>query len=427
VNWLKADRWSVVTVGTFLAVLIVASAPNFGLKYALSAPVPSVILAFIGMWLAWTKRRSLWQETAQRRWALVVMLLMVPILLSIPGSIDRRFSGSIAVALGVYYFTGVALIHVLADEQRRATVARWTFWILAFWMVDSIVQVVFGHDLFGIAITDDGRVTGPFFGNLRQSLFMAVLLPVAFYAMQRDQRHWATSVGFLLAAAILATLSGARASMVMIAIAFFAIVLHLPRSRAKWILIAALPVIVAIGISVSPTVKQRLALFAEVKTFDFETADRLLSYRVGIWETAMNMVIRHPVTGVGAGVFDKAYHHYTTRPDHYFAAEKARPYHAHQPYVAMVAETGITGLVALVASISMGFVWYWRSGTDRRRHAWPFAAGLAVYVFPLNSQPPLFNHYLFPVILLLLCAMLAALGGQDLKRTAARDDSPSSQ
>ena len=41
--------------------------------------------------------------------------------------------------------------------------------------------------------------------------------------------------------------------------------------------------------------------------------------------------------------------------------------------------------------------------------AWPFACSLFVASFPINSQPVLFTHWYFPVLLLLVCAMLAAL------------------
>jgi O-antigen ligase len=83
--------------------------------------------------------------------------------------------------------------------------------------------------------------------------------------------------------------------------------------------------------------------------------------------------------------------------------------HAHQLYVGLAAETGLTGLLAFFVVIGLCIRWYWRAPPARRDQAWPYALGLVIYAFPINSQSVLYTHRLFPVLLLLLAGMLAAL------------------
>ena len=140
---------------------------------------------------------------------------------------------------------------------------------------------------------------------------------------------------------------------------------------------------------------------------NFETIDNVLSKRLTIWYTAGDMLADRPLTGVGAGAFAQAYDTYSTRAGDIYRGGGV--YHAHQLYVGMAAETGLPGLVGLLLAVFLSVKWYFTAPPARRNGAWPWGLGFAVYAFPVNSQPPLFNQWLFPVILLLLTGMLAAL------------------
>jgi len=409
VNWPAASKLNFMSVGVLLALLIIASAPNFGLKQALSAAVPSALLAFMGMWLIWKERVALFEIPAQRRWAVIALLLLIPIAISVPGSYKPGTSASIAVALVIYYFTGVTLIQVLRDPSRRAWLARWILVVLVFWMGDSLVQYFLGQDLFGIALTPEGRITGPFEGNLRQGMFLAMLIPIAIGVVLESGKGGTWAVLLFAAAASIGLLSGVRMVFVMLAIAVAGLLIHLPRSRWKWALLTILPLIAVLAISLSPVLQQRMSTLSGVEKLDFAAIDRFLSFRATIWETGLHMVERRPFNGVGAGAFDTAYRDFATRPGDVFANGPVRVYHAHQVYVAFAAETGLPGLTALVAIIILCARWYWRSSSGARQRAWTYALALTVYFFPLNTQPPLFNHWLFPILLLLLAAFLASL------------------
>jgi len=397
-----------VQVGAFLALLIVLFLPNYGIeKYGPSPAVPAFLLTLMGMWLLWRQRTTLFASVAQRRWLAAFLLLFLPVLLSVPGSLDLRVSASIAAVMVFFFFTGVALVESLRADAERDWLIRWVAIVIAFWVADAYVQIVVGRDLFGITATADNRVLGPFDGNLRLSLFVALLLPMLLLWL--IPRGWAvTFTAFALAGAV-AMLSGSRAVLVFLAVIGAGLFLRLPGGRRKWLVVGILLLAGGVAATMSPVLMQRLELFGELRHPTFAALNHILSFRLWIWDTALNMVADRPLTGVGAGAFQAVYDHYSTIPGDIFRSGVTRAFHAHQLYVGLAAETGLIGLAAFCVLILLALRWYWRATPERRERAWPFALGLLVYVFPLNSQPVLLSQWLFPVMVLLLAGMLAAL------------------
>ena len=255
-NWQTVKNLSYIQVGAFLALLIVAVMPNFGLKYAPSPALPSALLALLGIWLLWKHRSALWGTPAAGRLSLVFALLLVPALISVPASYDLRYSLSVAGALVAYYFAGLALVRVLRDDVERAWLAKWILWVLIFWIVDSLAQYFFGVDLFGIAVTGDGRVTGPFYNSLRQPTLIALLLPVGLWFVLR--RGLIAALIFFAVAGFVANLGGVRMVLVMLVIVAAGLYLRLPATRFK-IPAALLAFTIMLGaIGFAPTMQERM-------------------------------------------------------------------------------------------------------------------------------------------------------------------------
>lgn len=408
VLWNKFRNLTYVQIGAVLAVLIVAFSPNYGIrKFGPSPVVPALLLAVLGLWLVWRERTALFAVPAVRRWLAVFVLLFVPILVSVPGSLKPATSAAIAAVLPLYFLAGLALLHVLADDARRGQVGRWIAIILLVWAVDGGIQFLFGVDLFGVRVGPQNRVIGPFEGNVRLPVLLVLLSPLVAWvlAARRVSLAWA---GFLLLG-VVAMLNGSRTILPWLVIVAAGLLVRLPRGRSTWTALAIVIVTAGAVIALSPALQQKLALFGQLGSLDFESIDRVLSFRLTIWDTALNMVQDRPFTGVGAGAFASAYAQYSTRPDDFFLVNSISPYHAHNLYVALAAETGWPGLLALCIVVLLGLKWYLRAPADRRDGAWPFALALVVYAFPVNSQPVLFTHWMFPIVLLLFCGMLAAL------------------
>ncbi len=409
-NWQTVKSLTHVQIGVFLALMILAVMPNFGLKYGASPALPAGLLALLGGWLVWKQRAAVFAAASTRRLTIVFALLLVPVLISIPASYKPGYSISVAGALVLYYFSGLALVRVLHGDAERAWLAKWILFVLAFWVADSVIQYLFGTDLFGIKRTGEMRVLGPFKDTLRQPMLIALFLPVALWVLLR--KGTLPAVLFFIVAAFIATLGGARTVVVMLAIVAAGFYLKLPRWRFKIPVALLAGAIVLAAMGLAPAMKERMNRLGEIREIKFETLDYLLSNRATIWETAGHMLLAHPLTGVGAGAFAKAYDDHATRPNDIYRGGNVKVFHAHQEYLAKAAETGLPGLIGLIVAIGLCVKWHRSATPERREQAWPYALGLGVYFFPLNSQAPLYHgNWLFPAILLLFAALLAALDG----------------
>jgi len=398
--------------GALLALLIVVFSPNYNIvKFGPSPAVPAFLLAMLGGWLLWRERTQVFAKPAMRRWAIIFLLLFVPVLVSVPLSHDLRLSAGTAGGLALYFFCGVALVRALRSDAERAWLAKWVTVVLLFWAVDSGIQYVFGHDLFGIAVAKQGRILGPFAHNLHQSVLLLLLMPLMLWWLAA--RSTAGALAAFLATGVAALLGGARTIFLWLGIVATALLMRLPGRRWKWGALVAMLAVIGMTLVISPALQERFGRFARIGTVavNFNNLDLLLSRRLSLWDTGLNMIRERPLTGVGVGAFRSAYSDYSTYPEDAFHGRlaKQKPHHAHQLYISTAAETGLPGLVALILIFALCIKWYLAAPPSRRDQAWPYAVGLFVYAFPINSQPVLYSQWLFPVLLLLLAGMLAAL------------------
>lgn len=417
-SWRKIAQIDPVWIGVILTLLIIGFSPNYGIrKFGPSPALPAALLCLTGLWLAWRERRTLLETPAMRRWLLLFLLLYVPILISVPGSVDGRKSIAVAAVLPFYAFTGLALIRALRDDSKRAWLASGTAAIVLFWAVDGLVQYAAGVDLFGVRIAVQNRVLGPFEGNVRLPVLLMLLSPLMLSALlpRRPAAAWAA---FLVVGTV-AMLNGSRTILPWLAMVAVGLFLRLPASRWKWPALAVMVAATTAVVVSSPALVGKLALLRDLGSLSFESIDRILTYRLTIWDTAMNMVADRPFSGVGVGAFASAYSHYALRPDDFFMTYNLSPYHAHQLYIGIAAETGLPGLVALCTAVVLGTKWYVQAPAERRTQAWPYALALFVYAFPVNSQPVPFTNWMFPVLVLLIGGMLAALDAPRLGRGEA--------
>lgn len=403
-NWQVIRNLTHVQVGAFLALMVVVMMP------IISPRLPSVLLGLMSGWLIWTLRASLLASVAVRRLIGIFALLWFPMLLSIPTSLDPRYSTMVAFAVAFYTLTGLAVIHALYDDAQRLWLAKWITVAMIAWIADGLFQYTFGKDLLGYPLTVDGRLTGVFRGNLALSGTLAILLPIAVWYFMR--KHPSGMFAMFAGCGAVAVLVATRNALMLMAIVAMGTLPRLTRRHRLALAIAAL--VVAGAISLSPTMQERFQRLTDTKATTFEYYDRILSGRLTIWETAGHMIIDRPLTGVGVGMFAVTYDHYSTRPDDPFrtGGTSGAGHHAHNIYISIAAETGLFGLLGIIIAFVLCVKWYYAAPPLRREQAWPFAFGLLVAVFPLSSEYGIYKHSIFPVVLLLLCATLAALEGK---------------
>lgn len=393
----------------FLGLMLVAWQP-----FVSGARLPSLLLLLVGGWML-LNRSIDWSAQPVRRLGLLFLLLGLPMLLSVPGSYAPMDSIELVLALALFYVAGLALLRGLATAGDRAWLLRWLAIVLAVWVVDGLAQFLFGRDLLGIPMNEEGRIVGPFPDNLHYGIFITVLMPAILWPHAAERPLMC--VGVIGLVGFLAAMSGARSNVL-----FFLLASALLFFRFPWKIRLALIVAMAVGMllalqysALAPAkVEASLAQAQHPEEGAFERIDRALSGRLTIWETAWHMLRDRPLTGVGASAFAEAYDHYSTRPDDPFHSRSGwTPYHAHQMYVSVAAESGVIGLAGLLVAVGLLVTWYYRAPYAARQQAAQFAAPLAVVAFPIQSQPILYTLWWFPVLLLLVCGMLAALDTPD--------------
>ncbi len=390
------------------------------------ARLPLLLLIALGMVIHVRAGQLIPQTVSQRRWGTLFLLLFLPCLLASVFSLKPQASLTLCLVLLLHVWVGLALLAGLRN-QGHARLASWIGLTLLFWSLDGLIQFTLGQDLFGTPLASPDapkeiRVTGPFGDNLHMSLFVGVMMPLLLWPLART-RPWTTLFLFPFMSTI-AFLSGARTVLVFTTLTALALMFRLPAWKYRVALLALCfaPLLV---VPLSPVLHERvmqrdyLSAFktspAAAKSGLYDRVNTVLSGRLWIWETASNMVLAHPLTGVGPGAFDSAYPYYVHRPDDGFRAannEGKHAYHAHQMYLGMAAESGLIGLGGLLACIFLVGRWFRRASPPARDRAAPYLACLAVIAFPINSQPVLFSGWWFPIVLLLLCGFLAAIDEQ---------------
>lgn len=367
--------------------------------------------AVIAICLIASGRLSLSTPMVRRVFAIWV-LLWVPAAASVPASWDPRAG---LLVLGVLAFAFPVGVFWL-EAFRRGRRYRWIefVWLatVVFWALDGLVQFFSGADLFGVPL-EGGRVVGPLAGNLRMPLFLCLLAPFAAYRLA--PRRPAAAIFVLALLLSVSLLGGARTQLLM---ALLVVLVSLPAFgwRYRVVLLLTFAASVYAVSATSSVVQSRLgqSTTSSYKAIPgkpewFSLWDRRLTHRLSIWSASLEMGTNSP-TGVGVGAFSQAYPSHTWPGDPMNSTLGDKPInHAHHVWFSLFAEEGIAGVAGLVAAMFLALRWWCVAGPAGRRRAAPYAAGLAVYLFPLSTHPPLYLFWLYPVVWLLVCGYVSAL------------------
>jgi O-antigen ligase len=389
----------------FLGLMLLAWQPFTG-----GARFPSFLLLLMGGWFLFKKRID-WSDQSVQRLGIIFLLLLTPILISIPGSFNPNGTSKVALVLMLFFVVGLALMQGLKTGADHAWMQRWLAIVLMVWLGDGLIQYVFGYDVQGIPMGSDGRIMGPFPDNLHFALFLTVLMPIMLWRMAKE--HPVAAIAIIALIGFVAGMSGARSNIL-----FYLLAIATLMPRFGWLhralIVLALLVGVVAAVSLLETTSSKFEQF-NIRTEEqslFKKLDHILSGRMIIWETAGEMLKDRPLTGIGAGAYADAYDHYAGRPEDPFRSGGSYVggvYHAHQMYVSIAAESGLIGLAGLLIAIALIVRWYFQASPGHRALATPYAASLAVIAFPIQSQPVLYRAWWFPIVLLLLCGFVIAL------------------
>ncbi len=378
------------------------------LPFGRLAEIPLSVFALCLPFLA----RSEENRQRIRRVAIIVVPIFLcfwlPMMASSLDSFMPQKSWTSSLAALRFLAAVLSMAVLLRADSARWRVIRWTSYLLVFWAVDGFVQLIFGVDLFGIAMNPD-RLNAmfvqkyQFFGPT-----LAMLSPLLLEHARRHWPPWAWVAAFTLTlGAVL--IAGMRAGWLIMGLVLLVYVWLMARRENRDLRKASLsiPVFVFTAIIgsylVSPLFQARLEQSLIITQGTGKAVSVASNLRMPIFNTSLVMFRAHPVNGVGVRAFPRAYMDYAAPDDIHIqnSGGKSGATHAHNLVLEVMADTGSIGLLGLFA----GFVLvlrFWRTMTTARRtEAFPFALALALVLFPLNSHFALYGTYTSSLIWIL--------------------------
>jgi O-antigen ligase len=279
--------------------------------------------------------------------AVLLVSLLAWVSLSTIWSVDP--SSSIQTAL--LWWIAIALLLIVATSltRRRHLVMVCTGFVIGalFSVVAGVLpNIPIASDVAGTA--EAGRFVGSY-GDpnfLAAGLVPALAICVGLVAVLEDLRWRIALAGTAIVLIVGLLASGSRGGLVAAAVAIVAAVV-LARGRRLPLVAAALAVVllgaVWFGASSSSGVD---------RIREFGTGNG----RVDLWRIAIRMGEAHPIDGVGIGGFPEAASKYLRRPGRLQSGQLGaqlvlrKPHETHNMYLQMFAETGLVGLLLLVAA-----------------------------------------------------------------------------
>ena len=371
------------------------------LPFSRLAEIPLSVFALSLPFLA----RSAENRQRIRRVSIVVVPIFLcfwlPILISSFDSYMPQKSWVSSIAALRFLAAALSMAVLLRADSARWRVIRWTSFLLVFWAVDGFVQLIFGNDLFGIAMNPD-RLNAMFVQKYQ--FFGPTLAMLSPLLLEHARRHWPAWawVGAFTLTLGAVLIAGMRAGWLVMGLVLVVYMLLMLRRENRELRKASLsiPVFVLTAIIgsylVSPLFQARLEQSLSVTDGSVSALAIASTDRLVIFENSLTMFKAHPVNGVGVRAFPKAYMKFADKDDIHIqrSGGKSGATHAHNLVLEVMSDTGSIGLLGML--IGFGLVLrFWRSLTSARRtEAFPFAFALTLMLFPLNSHFALYGTYM---------------------------------
>jgi O-antigen ligase len=281
------------------------------------------------------------------------------------------------------------------------------------WIIDALWQQVTGTDVLGIPLEDRGRwgsrVTGPFNGNNHLGMLLAVTLPVTLKWLSRF--HIVLQLLYISMLGLVLLLTGVKTNWItfVLAIICFYWFVRGGRRSLLCILVPLLICSVLAAYSYSPLAKNKLNQLTSVPT-TLKGWDEKSTGRIHIWAAAWNMGMENPLTGVGAKSFKYAYldHRVDWDPSPQKNGITAHSHAEHQ-WISIFAETGFLGVICLAGTVLLVICLAVRSPYGFNFYHYPWLLTFLLILNPINSIPPLFKMWFFPIFLLAIISQISAV------------------
>lgn len=335
----------------------------------------------------------------------IFLCFWIPMILSSFDSYMPNKSWISSIAALRFLAATLSMSILLRADSARWRVVRWTSFLLIFWAVDGFVQLIFGSDLFGVAMNPD-RLNAmfvqkyQFFGPT-----LAMLSPLLLEHARRNwpAPFWVAAFTLTLGAVLIAGMRAGWLTMGLVLVVYAWLMFRRENRKLRKVSLT-IPVLVATTIIgsylVSPLFQARLEQSMTITEGTEAAVIAASNRRVPIFKTSLTMFEAHPVNGVGVRAFPKAYMDYAAEDDIHIrlSGGKSGATHAHNLVLEVMSDTGSIGLIGMIAGFLLVLQFWLQMTPARRTEAFPYALSLALILFPFNSHFALFGTYMSSMI-----------------------------
>ena len=369
--------------------------------------VPLITLAILGF-AQLASRRARLASPKFRFLCIAFLCIWLPMLASLPDAANFAESFRKSASLCIYFLAGIYAVGAYERFRELGGVVVGVAAICGFWVLDALWQFQTGSDWFGFPHSEGERLTGMFYTG-RIGYLLASFAPLVFEAVRRGRQHWRWCPVLILPYLAVIVLSGSRSSWGALAIATAGYLLFLAcwsgrrspvpgggrfkgavAAFAGLLLAAALAAYAWPGVAdrAWKTVQPRLQTLSALWGGDREQIEHAVSYRISIWETALNMWSEHWLNGVGPRGFHQAYREFNPEEDYYllhdgsYGAAKV----PHMQLLEIAVETGAIGLLGYAILVVTLLATLRRLERGSLVSVYPFALTLIVALFPFSGH-----------------------------------------
>ena len=369
---------------------------------------PLLVLAILGLARLVSGHVRL-QSTRYRFLCIAFLCIWLPMIASLPDAVNQLESSRKTASLCIYFLAGVYAVDAFREFRELNWVMTGTSAICGFWILDALWQFQTGIDWFGIPYAAGERLTGMFHtGRIGGTL--AIFAPLAFETVRKASRRWRWSPVLLVPYFLIIALSGSRASWGSLTIAAVGYLSFLAccserstsdsERRRQWRAIGAASASIVLAATLTAyalpgvaerawaTIQPRVESLSGLWSGDREKFEFAVTYRLSIWETALNMWSAHWLNGVGPRGFQYAYQEYNPEIDYYLLKD-GRYGAAKTPHFQLLEIASETGVIGLLGYLILAAVFLRRLVRIERsslRPTFPFALVLIVALFPFSGH-----------------------------------------
>ena len=372
-----------LVLGLFISVLVL-------LPFSRLSELPILILAIIGihgLYVNWRELKS------NRKFRILSTVFSCYFLLIMVSAIDSYwFNKTIGVGFASirFYLATIALV-LYFETKYKGLLIKTIAAIVMFWAFDALFQYFVGVDLIGRS-SYTGRLNG-IFGEHHVKLgpVLALLMPIVMIALNNQHSfiRWLSIIVLILTI----ILSGSRSAWIMMLFVLLAYWLHHVKHR-RFLLLFKSAIIASIMVATlwltSLDFQQRIERSLTVFSGTHSGIDFALANRLPIWLTSFEMIQQHPINGIGAHAFRKAYSQFASVDD-VWLQQGGIALHTHHWILEIVTETGIIGLIL------MGFAIYnllqFIRKNSKEHYIWAFWIAILSAFLPITSTFSLFASF----------------------------------